>query len=195
MDSKSALLKEIIWAFNPLSDRSFSLLKASLEFRQIQKGDTFIKINQRNENEYFVLDGICRSFLTNPEGDDITISFFQKKSILSPFVTRTSNELSLLNFEALADMEIAYINAKKFESLMIDYLDIREMGNAVLRMELLQKVNKEIGMASLTAKERLLNFRTDYPMLENLIPHPHIASYLGITNISLSRLRGALSKK
>ncbi|MEM6343465.1 MAG: hypothetical protein AAF927_06275 [Bacteroidota bacterium] len=58
-----------------------------------------------------------------------------------------------------------------------------------MQNELLQKVDKEIGLASLKAKDRLIKFREEYPQLENLIPHPHIASYLGITNISLSRLR------
>jgi CRP-like cAMP-binding protein len=57
----------------------------------------------------------------------------------------------------------------------------------------MMKVEKEIGLASLTAKERLLSFRQQFPMFENLISHPDIASYLGITNISLSRLRKELS--
>jgi hypothetical protein len=55
-------------------------------------------------------------------------------------------------------------------------------------------VEKEIGMASQTAKERLIKFREDYPILENLIPHTTISTYLGITNISLSRLRNELAK-
>ena len=86
------------------------------------------------------------------------------------------------------------MNAYEFEELMINNLEIRRFGNAVLRNELTRKVDKEIGLASLTAKERLLKFREQYPMLENLIPHTDIASYLGITNISLSRLRRDLAR-
>ena len=63
-----------------------------------------------------------------------------------------------------------------------------------MQNELARKVDKEIGLVSLTAKERLLKFRAQYPLLENLIPHPIIASYLGITNISLSRIRGDLAR-
>jgi hypothetical protein len=77
---------------------------------------------------------------------------------------------------------------------MVQDLEIREFGNTVLRNELKKKVEKEIGLASLTAKERLIQFRKDYPFLENLIPHPYIASFLGITNVSLSRLRKELMK-
>jgi len=91
--------------------------------------------------------------------------------------------------EALTDCTFAKIDAKAFESLMITDLEIREFGNSVLRQELLNKVLKEIRMVSWTAKARLQQFRKDFSMLENRIPHPMIASYLGITNVSLSRLR------
>jgi CRP-like cAMP-binding protein len=56
----------------------------------------------------------------------------------------------------------------------------------------MKKVEKEIGLASFTAKKRLIRFREQYALLENLIPHTDIATYLGITNISLSRLRKEL---
>ena len=81
-----------------------------------------------------------------------------------------------------------------FRTILINNLEIRRFGNTVLRNELARKVDKEIGSASLSAKERLLKFREEYPLLENLIPHTHIASYLGITNISLSRLRSNLAR-
>jgi hypothetical protein len=86
-------------------------------------------------------------------------------------------------------------DAYAFVDLMIKNIEIRTFGNTVLKNELLHKVDKEIGLATLSAKERLLAFRKRFWMLENLVPHPHIASYLGITNISLSRLRGELARK
>jgi CRP-like cAMP-binding protein len=100
----------------------------------------------------------------------------------------------VLYFQALTEVKIVSIDAVEFEKLMIDNLEIRNFGNTVLRNELIKKVDKEIGLASLTAKERLINFRNHFPMLENVIPHSDIASYLGITNISLSRLRRDLIK-
>ena len=100
--------------------------------------------------------------------------------------------ISSLNFQALTTVRLGEIDARAFEQLMVDNLEVREFGNTVLRNELQQKVQKEIGMASLTARERLLKLREDFPLLENLIPHGHIATYLGITNISLSRLRREL---
>jgi CRP-like cAMP-binding protein len=154
--------------------------------------ELFIKKDQVNKSEYFVLEGVCRSFLVNPDGMDITLSFFTGSSILSPHTTRITNGRSTLNFESLTDLKLGVMDASKFAELMVGNIEIREFANTVLRNELIAKVHKEIGMASLTAKERLLHLRDRFPLLENLVPHTHIATYLGITNISLSRLRREL---
>ena len=188
------MIKEIIHSTYPISKQSLNEIESLLELVDYKKGETFIKKDRRDLKEYFLLEGVCKSYLINPEGEEITISFFSEKSILSPYTTRTQDEISVLNFHALTNIKLAIIDAKAFEKLMIDNLEIRNLGNTVLRVELSKKVDKEIGLASLTAKERLLKFREQFPMLENLIPHTDIASYLGITNISLSRLRSDLAR-
>jgi len=127
--------------------------------------------------------------LLNTEGEEITLSFFDADTILPPHVTQTEHGKSLLYCDLLTECIFAKINAKAFETLMINNLEIRDFGNTVLRHELLNKVQKEIRMASWTAKARLEQFRKDFSMLENRVHHPIIASYLGTTNVSLSRLR------
>ncbi|NOQ70695.1 MAG: Crp/Fnr family transcriptional regulator [Crocinitomix sp.] len=159
----------------------------------IPKGSHFIKKNKANQAEYFLLSGICRSFVPNQNGDLISISFFQEKSVITPHVIRTENEVSNLDFETLTGCEIATLNSKDFLDLMIRNIEIRTFANTVLQQELKQKVSKEISMASLNGKNRLLELRKIYPNIENLIPHEMIASYLGITTISLSRLRKQIS--
>ncbi len=182
-------VKNIINSIYPISNKSFGKIENLLKFETYSKGETFISRNKHNKNEYFALKGISKSYLINPDGDEITISFFLENSILSPHPIRTSKNISNLYFKALTDIELASINAKDFENLMIENIEIRNFANTVLQNELISKVEKEIGLASLSAKERLINFRNKYRVLENLIPHTDIASYLGITNISLSRLR------
>ena len=177
---------------SPISERSLDLISDLILVEVYEKGDVFIDRGKKNNKEYFVYEGVCRSFLLSPEGEEVTISYFLEGSVLSPNKTRTANQISHLNFQALTRLTVASLNADKFEQLMINHIDIREFGNMVLQNELLAKVEKEIGLASLNAKERLILFREKYHFLENLISHADIASYLGITNISLSRLRREL---
>ncbi|WP_417589901.1 Crp/Fnr family transcriptional regulator [Owenweeksia hongkongensis] len=179
---------------SPVSEGSLDLISNLILVEVYEKGDVFIDRGKKNNKEYFVYEGVCRSFLLSPEGEEVTISYFLEGGVLSPNKTRTANQISHLNFQALTKVTVASLNADKFEQLMINHIDIREFGNMVLQNELLAKVEKEIALASLNAKERLILFRKKYHFLENLISHVDIASYLGITNISLSRLRKELMK-
>ncbi|MCC6549685.1 MAG: Crp/Fnr family transcriptional regulator [Ignavibacteriaceae bacterium] len=183
------MIKDLINSIYRISDNSYGEIDKLFEYRCYEAGETFVNKNQFNDKEYFLLNGICKSFLINPGGDEITLSFFGEKTVLSPHTIRTKNQLSLICVKSLTKAEAVTLDANKFAELMVSNIEIRNFGNQVLRNELADKMEKEIGMASLTAKERLLNFRKKYPSLENVIPHTDIATYLGITNVSLSRLR------
>lgn len=178
----------------PISEKSFNDLSTLFKYSTKSKDEVFISRGKKNNSEYLILKGYCRSFLINPEGEDITLSFFMERSVLSPNITRTKEQISLINFQALTDLEVVEFDADKFLNLMIENLEVRNFGNTILLYELIIKTEKEISLVSLTAKERLIQFREKYSILENLIAHPMIASYLGITNVSLSRLRSEIMK-
>ena len=172
-----------------LTGKSRDQIIAISEKITFPKGSRIAEKGKRNQYEYILLDGIVRSFLLDQEGEAVTLLFFEKQTVLSPYVTRTCNGVSLINLEALADCHLARIDAGQFEKLIEENLEIREFANTILRQELFRKTNKEIRLISWTGKQRLEQFRKDYSMLENIIPHSMVASYLGITNVSLSRLR------
>ena len=186
MDNK---ISPIIYSVTSISDKSIGKLNDLVDYINVKKGELITSVGQKNNLEYFVIEGICKSFLSTPEGENVTISFFMSNSIISPSSTRNQEGKSVINIQALTDVEIAAFNASEFEKLMIEDLEIRDFGNSVLRIELMAKVQKEIALASLKGKDRLLILRKIYPNIENLVPHSDIASYLGITTISLSRLR------
>ena len=178
---------DILYPHLSLSSRNEII--AICEEINVQNGSLIVEKGKRNDHEYFLLEGVVRSFLMNSDGELITLLFFEEASVLSPHVTRTSESRSLINMEALSDCSLARIDAAAFEKLIEVNLEIREFANTILRMELMRKINKEIRLISYTGKQRLSQFRKDYKMLENSVPHGMIASYLGITNVSLSRLR------
>ena len=195
MDDNTKIIRETIKQVQPLSEQSLNEIISILTIEHFEKGDTFIQKGRPNNKEYFILDGVCKSYVINPEGEEVTISFFIEKSVLSPHTIRTSAGFSNLHFHASTNVTLAWMHAKKFEDLMISNLEIRNFANTVLQNELMLKVEKEIGLASLSAKERLVAFRSQFKLLENLVPHTEIASYLGITTISLSRLRRDLVRQ
>ncbi len=187
------IINSIISETLPISQKSIDEFTDLITIKTFSKGTHFIQKNKTNNLEYFLLSGICRSYVPNYNGDLISISFFQEKSVITPHVIRTTDQKSSLDFETLTDCEIATVNATDLLDLMIKNIEIRTFANTVLQRELILKVNKEISMASFNGKNRILELRRVYPNLENFIPHEMIASYLGLTTISLSRLRKEIS--
>lgn len=185
--------REIIHQYYPVYEDALQSILQIVEIRSLEKGNVFIQKNKPDYNEYFIIEGICRSYLYDTEGRDITISFYDDGKVIAPHLSRTLKSVSLLNYECLTDCSIGMFSASAFCELMDRDENIRSFAYNVLQYELRQKIEKEINNASLTAKMRLMKFREQFKSLENKIYHPHIASYLGITNISLSRLRKELS--
>tara|TARA_Y100000310_G_C20510850_1_gene728759 strand:- start:168 stop:734 length:567 start_codon:yes stop_codon:yes gene_type:complete len=186
------MLSTIIQNTFPISQKSIKAIEELLTLETCNAKDTIIKQGTFNHKEYFLLEGIVRSFTLNPEGAEVTLAFFTSSSTLTPNVARIKEGKSLVHFQAISNCKLASISIEAFEQLRRDNEEVRNFAFSVLQQELLRKTNKELGLASLSASDRLRQFRLDYPGLENEIPHSYIASYLGITTISLSRLRGQI---
>lgn len=193
--SEINLVRQTITKVSPMSTASFQQVVNLIEFDVYEAGSAFIKRGQTNDSEYFLLNGVCRSYLLNVKEEPVTISLYMGTAVLTPHVIRSENRLSNLSFEALTPVTLGMVNAEAFLQLMIENIEVREFANRALQQELLEKTRKEINLVSLTAQQRLEQLRTDFPNIENLVPHQVIASYLGITHVSLSRLRGTSSRK
>jgi len=74
-------------------------------------------------------------------------------------------------------------------NLMMKDSQIQAWGDSVLRAELVRRATREHMLAAQSGKTKLDNFRKQFPDLEKRVPHSNIASYLGMTSVSLSRLR------
>ena len=60
----------------PVSEGSLDLISDLIVVEVYEKGDVFIDRGKKNNKEYFVYEGVCRSFLLSPEGEEVTISYF-----------------------------------------------------------------------------------------------------------------------
>ena len=185
-------LEAIFKQFSPLGNTSLSELKSITSYFSMEKGETFLEKGKTAKHEYFVIDGWVHTYLFNPEGEQISLDFFGESSVITPYVIRTVNGKSNINIQSLTNCTLGLFDASDFEQLMVENLEIREFGNNVLKSELSRRTIKEIHLVSETAANRLIHFRNQFSGLENVIPHTHIASYLGISPISLSRLRGKM---
>ena len=182
-------LKTIEELMTELPDKDRETLVNAFEIRNWPVGSYLSSQGEREENEYFLLSGRARSVVTDAEGTEVNLNLYAAPMVITPNMARTSGGCSLVDIEILDDAVAASIPAAQLMDLMVNFESIREWGNTIMREELTLKVGREWCLAALNARQRLEWFRKVHPGYEELFAHFHIASYLGMTPVTLSRAR------
>jgi CRP-like cAMP-binding protein len=175
------------------AEEARTLFTSHATVREYEKGEIIFREKRSNSTEYILLDGILHRYNTTPQGLPVTTGFYQAAAAITPHFARTIAEQSLFSLEALTRSVVAEISVEDLDRLRSISPELERFGARVVANELLSNLQEDVVNRSTSAKERLLLLRRRHPLLENLVPHSTIASYLGITNVSFSRLRSALS--
>lgn len=172
-----------------LPDKDRETLVDAFDINNWPVGSHMSSQGERDENEYLLLSGRARSVVTDTEGTEVSLNLYAAPMVITPNIARTSEGRSLVDIEILDDAVAATIPAAKLMDLMVNIESIREWGNSLMRAELTRKVEREWCLAASNARQRLEWFRKVHPEYEALFAHFHIASYLGMTPVTLSRAR------
>jgi CRP-like cAMP-binding protein len=195
MNPSEKILLELFANFVSLSETSKRIILDNIGFTDYPKNTIIFSEEKNNTYEYFVIDGIAHRYNISEEGEYITTGFYYPMSVVTPNFARTKGARSIFTLQALTDCILAQISVTTFDHLRQTNPDIRLFGQQVVERQLSKSILNETIFRSSTAKQRLELARNEYPNLENLVPHNIIASFLGITPVSFSRLRNDLASR
>ena len=164
---------------------------AAWSVEYVEKGRRIATQGEPDLMEHIILDGRATSLIIDPEGRAVCVGFHAGPCVVAPNVARTRNGTSLVSIDVIADALVAQINSRTLTELMLASESIREWANGILQQELARKADREWCLAALGGADRLAWFRENFPRHEGLFGHYLIASFLGVTPVTLSRLRGA----
>lgn len=156
---------------------------------RLSRGGHANQQGQPERNEYIVLDGCLASSICDQDGKEVCVGFYEGPCVVTPNIARTREGMSLVSIAATTDASLVRIDTDLLTELMVSAQPIRNWGNAVLRDALAEKAEREWCLAALGGADRLLWFREAFPGYESRFAHSLIASFLGITPVTLSRLR------
>ena len=159
------------------------------------KGDFILKSGQV-ANAYFCVEkGLIRSYVYDFNGNDITTGFVGKDEIAIDVVSLFHNVPTVEYFQALTDCECYAIDLESFQVLYHSIKGLNEWGRAWMSESLFALKQRTISMITDSASERYKQLQRQHPQILQQAPLKFIASYLGITDTSLSRIRKELVKE
>jgi len=187
-------LKKHIDSIAPLTSDAWVELENIVRLTEVKKDDFLVREGALTADEIYLARGILRGFYLSYDGEEVNVAFYLENNVLPPHYFRTKNQTSQLNIQALSDVAVVEFNTEQFTALRYKHESLMKYGNIIVERELDYKTLREILLLTKSAEERYLEFRLMYPGLENYIAQYHIASYLGITPVSLSRIRQSVAR-
>ena len=188
------LINKIKKSINVSSDAEEYISSIS-KVRRFTKGSILIQEGQKVNKTYFVLEGALRSYCVDKEGKEHTLQFAIKDWWISDFTAIYGNGIASLTVECIADSEVIEFNAQKLSEIYHQYPEFEEFQRKNLEQHVVSLHKRILNQLQLTAQERYNLFLEQYPNIEQHVANYHIASYLGMTQQSLSRVRAEIAKK
>lgn len=182
-------LKSYINAILHVSTDEWQEIEACAVHRTLKKGEILVQKNARFNQEVFVESGILRAFLVDEEGNEKSTGFFLEREFMGMSTLRTKNGCSIYDYQALSPASVVLLDATKFRSVLGKSPKLTALGRLLKEKEKDRLLARDECLLQMKGIDKYQKFSTCYPGLEDLISHQHIASYLGITHISLSRIR------
>ena len=177
-----------------LTESEIDALTASLSSKTFRKGDFLLHAGEICAYAFFVEKGLLRSFTTDETGKEHIIQFGPENWFVTDRSSAYFNEPSDFSIEAIEDTVVVLIDAAFINQASTRYPTFLRFNEKALQNHIRQLQKRINLLLSATAEKRYLDFIRLYPDLTLRVPQWMIASYLGITPESLSRVRKELAK-
>jgi CRP-like cAMP-binding protein len=175
--------------FGILNENEQKLIAGGIQEMTIQKGEIFVEAGKISQKIAFVKEGVFRSLYYNKQGDDFTRYFIYEGRFIGDFQGFADQIPSNEYIEAITDGMLLTIDLDFFKIIEREVLVWPVLIAKVHAFVAENKLKVASTMLNLDAKSRYLHFLSHYPGLANRVPQSMLASYLGITPSSFSRIR------
>ena len=176
----------------PLDSKAKNFLSSISKEIFLKKNTILIEPNKNIDKTYFVINGCVRSFFYDIHGREHTLQFAINNFWISDYIALYNNELTTLTIETIHDTKLIEFNISDVHKVCDNFPEFAKMQRNLLEKHVATLGKRIINLLQLSAEERYDVFKKNHPELDPYLFDYHIASYLGITQQSLSRIRSNL---
>lgn len=162
---------------------------------QLKKLEFFVSAGETPDKVGFLRSGLLRFFYINEDGHEFIKSFCVENNVFAAYSAMLLHEPSRYFIQALEDSEILIAPYAAYQALLSGHRCWQILDHAFTRALFIRKEKREGELLLDNAETRYLRFLEEYPDLNERVKQHQIASYLGITPVSLSRIRAKLKKR
>jgi CRP-like cAMP-binding protein len=180
---------------NLVSLPSAEIIASEFVPRSIRRNDFLFKEGRVCNDYFFLENGFIRAFAFDTEGDEVTTNFYSAGQVVFEVSSFFNRNISKENFQALADCEGWSLTYEQLNKLFHSMQEFRDFGRSILVKGFSALKIRMLSMITETAEQRYDALLKARPEIFQQAALRHIASYLGITDTSLSRIRKEYSKK
>lgn len=166
-------------------------LKACITEVSYPKGHLLISAHKVEKDVYIVKEGIVRAYVSTEYGQ-VTFWFGKEGDPVLSMKSYVADQKSYEDIEVLEHSTFYKLKTEALKSLYQSDIHIANWGRKFIEFELMKTEERLISMQFKTAAQRYSELMENYPELLQRIQLGHIASYLGITQVSLSRIRAEI---
>lgn len=183
------LLQQKIAEKTTLTEDELAYCKSVFLPKKLRKRQYFLQEGDVCRYQAFVSKGILRSYTIDEKGSEHVLQFAPEGWWITDLFSYLTDEPSTLAIDALEDAELLLITRPAWEALMQKVPGLEGYFRVLIQNHLIATQRRLMQTLTQTAEEKYVKFAETYPACIQRIPQHMIASYLGITRETLSRLR------
>ena len=178
-----------------LTDQEFKLIESVIVSKKLRKRQYFLQEGDVCHLSAFVCKGLLRYYYVDKKGQEYIMQFVPENYWTSDRESMASGMPSKYNIDAIEDSEILLLKKEDFEMIRKTIPAFNDFVNETLKKNIMVLQERIHVSISLSAEEKYSNFISKYPAINNRVPLHMIASYLGVSAETLSRVRSQSFKK
>lgn len=188
------IMRAAVHRTSPITDADWALCLPGLRLKSIRKGMHFIEEGKIYKEIAFVLNGLFRAYYLK-DGEELNCNFYSEGQWPKAYHNFLAQTPSRMWVQALEDSEIILISYDHLQHLFRESRNWERFGRIATENAFVASQLRNEMLLLDTAEERYLNLQRLHPELLERVPLYHIASYIGIRQPSLSRIRNRLARK
>lgn len=186
---KNDILRKTLQAYNILADDEIDAFIRLASHKTLQKSEYYIKEGETCNSVCFILSGLLRSYYMTEKGDDMTYCITFPHNFMTAYSSFLTGQTTQENIQAIETTELLVIQKNQMEKLTQTSSNWLQFQKVIAEQQYIELEKRIFLLQGSNATKRYAELVKNHPAYLQNIPLQYLASYLGVTQRHLSRIR------